>query len=62
MKGAEKITITDPYIRLFFQARNLMELLETIGKQKAEEDEVVVHLITVKDEFKEQQQIDYLEK
>ena len=62
LKGAGKITITDPYIRLFFQARNLMELLETIGKQKAEEDEVTVHLITVKDEFKGQQQIDYFEK
>ena len=62
LKGAGKITITDPYIRMFFQARNLMELLETIGKQKAEEDEVTVHLITVKDEFKGPQQIDYFEK
>ena len=62
LKGAGKITITDPYIRLFFQARNLMELLETIGKQKADEDEVAVHLITVKDEFKGPQQIDYFEK
>ncbi len=62
LKGAMKITITDPYIRLFFQARNLMELLESIGKQKAEEDEVTVHLITVKDEFKGPQQIDYFEK
>ncbi len=62
LKGAMKITITDPYIRLFFQARNLMELLESIGKQKAEEDEVVVHLITVRDEFKGPQQIEYFEK
>jgi ATP-dependent Lon protease len=62
LKGAGKITITDPYIRMFFQARNLMELLETIGKQKAEEDEVTVHLITVKDGFKGPQQIDYFQK
>ena len=29
-KAARRITITDPYIRLFYQARNFMELLETI--------------------------------
>ena len=62
LKGAGKITITDPYIRLFFQARNLMEFLETIARQKADEDEIEVHLITVKDEFKEPQQLDYFKK
>jgi len=62
LKGAIKITITDPYIRLFFQARNLMEFLETIARQKADEDEITVHLISVRDEFKEQQQMDYLNK
>jgi len=62
LKGAKHITITDPYIRLFYQAKNLMELLETIIKQKAEEDEVVVSLITVEDEFKGEHQRDYFEK
>lgn len=62
LKGAKHITITDPYIRLFYQAKNLMELLETIIKQKAEEDEVVVSLITVEDEFKGEQQREYFEK
>ena len=62
LKGADKISITDPYIRLFFQARNLMELLETIGKKKYDEDEIQVHLLTVKDEFKGPQQIEYFEK
>lgn len=62
LKGAKHITITDPYIRLFFQARNLMELLETIVKGKAEEDEVVVSLVTVEDEFKGDQQRDFFEK
>jgi ATP-dependent Lon protease len=60
--GAGKITITDPYIRLFFQARNLMELLETIGAQKPDEDEIQVHLLTVQDEFKGPQQIEYFKK
>lgn len=62
LKGAGKITITDPYIRLFFQARNLMELMETIGKQKSDEDEIQVHLVTVQDEFKGLQQIGHFEK
>ena len=62
LKGAKHITITDPYIRLFFQARNLMELLETIVRNKAEEDEVVVSLVTVEDEFKGDQQREFFEK
>jgi ATP-dependent Lon protease len=60
LKGAAKITITDPYIRLFHQARNLMELLETIAKVKSDDDEVKVHLVTVEDEFKGEQQKQYL--
>lgn len=62
LKGTKHITITDPYIRLFYQAKNLMELLETIIKQKSEEDEVVVSLITVEDEFKGEEQREYFEK
>ena len=62
LKEAKHITITDPYIRLFFQARNLMEFLETVVKGKAEEDEVVVSLITVEDEFKGDQQREFFEK
>ncbi|MEK9652794.1 MAG: BREX system Lon protease-like protein BrxL [Betaproteobacteria bacterium] len=52
LRGASQITITDPYIRLFYQARNLMELLESVVKQKAPEDEVVVTLVTVEDEVR----------
>jgi ATP-dependent Lon protease len=62
LRGAQHITITDPYIRLFFQARNLMELMETIVKNKAEEDEVVVSLVTVEDEFKGEQQREYFDQ
>ena len=32
LEGAKKITITDPYIRVFHQMRNLMEFIETIIK------------------------------
>jgi len=46
IKGATKITITDPYIRLFHQARNLMEFMELVIRQKNPEDHIVVELIT----------------
>lgn len=60
LKDAKHITITDPYIRKFFQARNLMELMETIVREKAPEEEVVVSLITVEDDFMGEQQRDFL--
>ena len=62
LKGAKQITITDPYIRLFYQARNVMELLETVVKNNTEDEEIIVSLITVEDEFKGDQQIEYFEK
>jgi ATP-dependent Lon protease len=50
--------VTDPYIRLFYQTRNFMEFLETVVKQKPKEDDVAVHLVTIEDEFKGDQQKD----
>jgi ATP-dependent Lon protease len=49
LKGARKITIRDPFVRLFFQARNLMELLQVIHDLVPEGDEVSVNLITQSD-------------
>jgi len=46
MRGAAQITITDPYVRQFHQARNLMELIEAIAASKDPADEVNVKLIT----------------
>ncbi|MEI2714647.1 MAG: BREX system Lon protease-like protein BrxL [Nocardioides sp.] len=46
LHGATEITITDPYIRQFHQARNLMELLETLAVVKDPADEVKVFLVT----------------
>jgi len=62
LKGARRIVITDAYIRLFFQARNLMELLEMLAKQKSHEDEVEVHLITAQEEVSPENQVEYLQK
>ena len=62
LHGAIHITVTDPYIRLYYQARNVMELLESIVKGKSEADEVVVNLITVEDEFKGEDQRRFFEQ
>lgn len=55
--GAKRIVITDPYIRMFHQIRNVMEFVEMIALRKAPEDEVAVHLVTCLDEnYPEKQQ------
>jgi len=60
LKGATDIVITDAYIRKFYQARNLMEFLETVAKNKTDDEEVSVKLITIEDEFYGEQQKEYL--
>ena len=62
LSGATKIVITDPYIRVFFQARNIMELLETIVKHKPEDEEIDVHLITAEDNINNENQVEFLGK
>jgi len=49
LKGARKITVSDPYVRLFYQVRNMMEFLEMAHEIAPEGDEVSVHLITQSD-------------
>lgn len=63
LRGAAEITIIDPYVRLFHQARNLMELVEGIARGKDPADEVTLKLATVEyqdDSFKRQKQLEYL--
>lgn len=62
LQAATRIVVTDPYIRLFYQVRNFMELMETVVKHKAEEDEVAVHLVTGRDEFNQAQQEEHFER
>ncbi len=49
LRGAERITVRDPYIRAFFQTRNMMEFLQMVHGLVAEGDEVAVHLVTARD-------------
>lgn len=53
LKGAKKIAITDPYVRLFYQLKNLMELLESIVRQKEADEEVEIELVTVEEAIPE---------
>lgn len=66
LRGAGQITITDPYIRQFHQARNLMELIEGIANVKDPADEVHIKLITAEnrdgDDDKLRKQLEYLVK
>ena len=60
LKGAKIIQITDPFIRMFYQANNLMDLMEVLAKNKNPEDEIAVHLVTTADEYKFESQQDFL--
>ncbi|NYJ18531.1 hypothetical protein HNR05_000322 [Leifsonia psychrotolerans] len=57
LDGAAEVTITDPYIRLYHQVRNLMELIEVIARSKSLEDEVKLQLITIEHDEPEKAQI-----
>ena len=46
LRGAREITITDPYVRQFHQARNLMELIEVLAVAKDPADSLKVRLVT----------------
>lgn len=62
VKGAKRIIITDPYMRMFHQIRNLMELMETISKVKGADEEIAVHAFTVEDEFNGDKQTENMQK
>lgn len=62
LAGAKRIVITDPYLRMFHQQRNLMELLETVSKVSGAEEEVAVHVVTVEDEFNGDRQTENFQK
>ncbi|MEA3339219.1 MAG: BREX system Lon protease-like protein BrxL [Chloroflexota bacterium] len=62
LEGASEIVVTDPYIRLFFQTRNMMELLETVARIKDEGEQVTVHLVTSRDESESDRQEEYLQQ
>lgn len=64
LEGVEKVEIVDPYIRKFYQCRNLMEVLEVILSHfDYSIPEVAVHLTTVRDdEYADAKQEGYLQQ
>ena len=46
ISGALKIIVTDPYVRFYYQIRNMMEFVEMVIQRKSPEDQVCVHLAT----------------
>ena len=50
IEGASKIVVTDPYVRYFYQIRNMMEFVEMVIRRKSPEDQVSVHLVTGPDD------------
>jgi ATP-dependent Lon protease len=62
LDGAAVITLTDPYIRVYHQMRNLMELLEVVALRKPDGEDVQFQLITAPDPDDIERQTGYLEQ
>jgi ATP-dependent Lon protease len=62
LDGAAEITLTDPYIRIYHQMRNLMELLEVVALRKPDGEDVQFRLITAPDPDDIERQTGYLEQ
>ncbi len=60
LQGAKRIIVQDPYIRLFFQVRNLMEFLQMVHEGVPEGDEVEIHLVTQSDPGTCEKQAEFL--
>jgi ATP-dependent Lon protease len=63
LRGASRIKIVDPYVRMFHQVRNLMELVEGIARGKHPAEEVALKLVTVENQEgpdKVQRQLEFL--
>lgn len=50
LDGATRVVVTDPYIRYFYQIRNMMEFVEMLIRRKSPEDQINVHLVTGPDD------------
>lgn len=49
LRGAREVVIRDPYIRLFFQAKNVMEFLQMAHDLVPDGDEMAIKLVTQSD-------------
>jgi ATP-dependent Lon protease len=62
LKGAQNITIQDPYIRMPYQFKNLMEFCMMLGNNKALEDEINLEIVSWNDEAYLNDSVGYFEE
>ena len=62
LKSATQITVSDPYIRLFWQLKNMMEFLEMVHSITPEGEQTDIKLITKSDQDKCVEQDEGLQK
>jgi ATP-dependent Lon protease len=62
LKGAKQITIQDPYIRLPYQFKNLLEFCVMLNNNKEPEEEIDLEIVTWNNEEYLQESINYLEE
>ncbi len=62
LKGAQNITIQDPYIRMPYQFKNLLEFCMMLANNKALEDEINLEIVTWNDETHLSDSISYFEE
>jgi len=62
LKGAERITVQDPYIRFAHQYRNFVEFCLMISNNKSPDELVQLELVTWNDEEYQAESISYLEE
>jgi ATP-dependent Lon protease len=46
LRGATKIQLQDPYIRMYYQFKNLLEFCLMLSQEKSPEDEIDLHVIS----------------
>lgn len=61
INGATKITVFDPYVRLFYQVKNFMEFIHMLLKNKQVGEDIELKLVTKYDESRETETEERLE-
>jgi ATP-dependent Lon protease len=62
LRGARTIMVRDPYVRHFYQVRNMMEFLQVVHDLVPDGDEAAVHLVTQSDAETASRQKDNLDE
>lgn len=63
LDGASNIEVIDPYLRKFYQCRNLMELMNVVLEHSfSSSSEVNVHVVTASDDYDSEHQEEYLNR